>query len=519
MDASVAMLQEQLELLKQRLQQLESAHQVLLASQVGAISFETASDAQANLVTKRGRVESAESAASAEGRTSRRGLLKYAGVAAVGAVASQVVMAQPAAAVDGDPLLIGKNQTEVSGTVLAYGTAVNTAGPAIETTDSTMFTVDFRPSTAAATGNAIRGYARAGGTGVIGTSDSGGDGVRGSTVSGNGVRGIATSGDAIFGQSTSGIGVVGASTTGVGVQGGSGPSAGVFGNSISGIGVSGTSTSGRAVSGISQSNYGVYGRGSQGVYGESVNGSGVFATSTNGNGVTATSPAATAVTGEGVIGVEGRSPSPGAGYGLVSTMSGRAALYLRTENELRDLAQTIAPKTAPPLRADAHQRGELDTDSNGDLWYCAVSGTPGTWRKIGGPSTAGSFHAIVPARVYDSRSPAPLQGQLSAASRLVSVANGRDLISGAIVLANVVPAGATAISVNVTVTNTTGGGFLVVNPGGNTTVTSSSINWFAAGQTFANGIIAAINANREVTVIAGSSGSADFILDVTGYYL
>ena len=78
---------------------------------------------------------------------------------------------------------------------------------------------------------------------------------------------------------------------------------------------------------------------------------------------------------------------------------------------------------------------------------------------------------------------------------------------------------ATAIACNLGITGTTGGGYLAVNPGGNTTVTASTINWSADGQTLANGIIATINpTTREVTVICGPGGSTHFFLDVTGYW-
>jgi hypothetical protein len=58
-----------------------------------------------------------------------------------------------------------------------------------------------------------------------------------------------------------------------------------------------------------------------------------------------------------------------------------------------------------------------------------------------------------------------------------------------------------------------------VNPGGTTAVTACSINW-TAGQTIANGIVCKLNASRQLTVVAGgSSTSANFIIDITGYYL
>ena len=101
----------------------------------------------------------------------------------------------------------------------------------------------------------------------------------------------------------------------------------------------------------------------------------------------------------------------------------------------------------------------------------------------------------------------------------MSVADKRDLSTGAVVTANVVPGGATAISVNVTVTGTVGTGFLAVNDGGNTVIAASAINWFGPDQSAANSIIVPVNSARQVTVIAGGGGSTHFILDVSGYYL
>jgi hypothetical protein len=49
-------------------------------------------------------------------------------------------------------------------------------------------------------------------------------------------------------------------------------------------------------------------------------------------------------------------------------------------------------------------------------------------------------------------------------------------------------------------------------------VTSSAINWSASGQILTTGSLVSINADREVTVIAGGPGSTDFLLDVVGYY-
>ena len=176
----------------------------------------------------------------------------------------------------------------------------------------------------------------------------------------------------------------------------------------------------------------------------------------------------------------------------------------------------------PP--AGASVIGTLARDAAGNLWYCSTSGTPGAWRTLGGPGSAGAFHALTPGRVFDSRVAAPATGALTAGgSKLVSVAAKRDLVTGAIVVGseNFVPAGATAISANITVVNTVGSGFLAANPGGTVVVSAATINWYGPGQILNNGVIVTLNTNRELTVVAGGAGGAstDFVIDVTGYFL
>lgn len=128
---------------------------------------------------------------------------------------------------------------------------------------------------------------------------------------------------------------------------------------------------------------------------------------------------------------------------------------------------------------------------------------------------------ITPARVYDSRfNMAPdANGAMGAGSnRTISVANGRSPATGAVTLANVVPATAKAIAYTLTATGPTASGFLAVNPGGDTVVHASTINW-TAGQTLANSGVIGISPTRTITLVRGGSGSAQVIIDVIGYYL
>ncbi|MFN6118225.1 MAG: hypothetical protein ACK5CE_01085 [Actinomycetes bacterium] len=200
-----------------------------------------------------------------------------------------------------------------------------------------------------------------------------------------------------------------------------------------------------------------------------------------------------------------------ANYTFHSAASRKAAILLSAVE-----SGTLATKTPPPTRTDFHVSGEMEVDGNGDLWWCVSTGTPGTWRKLAGPTTAGAFHAINPARVYDSRVAEGALGQ--GASRLVSVADGRDA-AGSVSAPNVVPIGATAIAYNVTVADTVGAGFLAVAPGNSTGTSASSINWSGSGQLLSNGLQVGIDVDdRTVRVFSGGAGSTQFIIDVVGYY-
>lgn len=280
-------------------------------------------------------------------------------------------------------------------------------------------------------------------------------------------------------------------------------------------GFSGAST-GRGVVGAAPSTdgIGVFGTGPTGVRGDSIAGDGVRGQSTSGDGVCGETTSGRGIIGTGRIGVQG----DGSRYSFVASSANTAALLLTA---VPFGAGTGRP--APPSRTDLHQLGEIDVDVNGDLWFCIADGTPGTWRKLSGTSTAGSFHALTPGRVYDSRvaTPGPVARLAAGASRMVSVAGRRDLASGAVVQTNFVPVGATAITANITVADTLDAGFLTANPGGNTVVSAATINWSGTGQILNNGVTLTLNATRELTVIAGgdSTAATHFIIDVTGYYL
>ena len=142
--------------------------------------------------------------------------------------------------------------------------------------------------------------------------------------------------------------------------------------------------------------------------------------------------------------------------------------------------------------------------------------------KLAGTPTAGSFHAIDPQRVYDSRQPGyTVRGVLAPnTNRVVSVADGRNETGATVTVANAVPAGATAVQLNLTAANMTGPNFLSVTAGDKTTTTTSLLNWGPGEIQIANSITVPIDAQRQIRVYCGNqTGSTDFIVDIFGYYL
>jgi hypothetical protein len=75
---------------------------------------------------------------------------------------------------------------------------------------------------------------------------------------------------------------------------------------------------------------------------------------------------------------------------------------------------------------------------------------------------------------------------------------------------------AQAVSLNITVTNTQGPGFILIYPQGGAQPGVSTLN-YVAGQTIANAAVVPLGTAGGVTIIAGVSG-ADLIIDTNGYY-
>ncbi|MFI6147094.1 PKD domain-containing protein [Streptomyces sp. NPDC051109] len=80
-----------------------------------------------------------------------------------------------------------------------------------------------------------------------------------------------------------------------------------------------------------------------------------------------------------------------------------------------------------------------------------------------------------------------------------------------------IPAGVTAVALNVTATNTSNPGHVTVFPGGTTRPTTSNVN-FVAAQTVPNMVIVPVGKDGTVELYNGSWTAIDLIADITGYF-
>ena len=132
--------------------------------------------------------------------------------------------------------------------------------------------------------------------------------------------------------------------------------------------------------------------------------------------------------------------------------------------------------------------------------------------------TGNIYYPITPIRVCDTRavdSPYVTSNQcdLNGPETLTSNSTLNIQITGQASI----PADATAVVANVTVTDTNSdGGYLSLYPSGATLPNTSNLNW-NSGQTVSNLVTTAIGSNGSVAAY-NQSGSADVIVDVSGYY-
>src|ERR1700676_86962 len=136
-------------------------------------------------------------------------------------------------------------------------------------------------------------------------------------------------------------------------------------------------------------------------------------------------------------------------------------------------------------------------------------------------SASSQFFALPPCRVVDTRCSTGASNCSGAADGVYGSPALTSTVQRSFVLAGQcgIPAGAKAISANLTVTGGSSSGFVTVGPGCITQV--SNINWAAAGQARANNAVLALDVGGAVSVksqVAPGNGTVQFVLDINGYF-
>jgi hypothetical protein len=124
-------------------------------------------------------------------------------------------------------------------------------------------------------------------------------------------------------------------------------------------------------------------------------------------------------------------------------------------------------------------------------------------------SSGATYHALTPTRILDTRDGNGLSAKLSANTPATFQVTGRGGI----------PAGATAVTGNVTVVNSSYSWAVYLGPAPVAYPTTSTIN-FSAGEIRANGLTVALGSDGTLsaTYMSFAGNTTDLVFDVTGYF-
>lgn len=122
-------------------------------------------------------------------------------------------------------------------------------------------------------------------------------------------------------------------------------------------------------------------------------------------------------------------------------------------------------------------------------------------------TTGSKYTALTPARLLDTRSKVGISTTTKITNAVVSLK-----VRGH----GGVPTGASSVVLNLTATQTVGGGYLEAYPEGATRPTASNVNWSATGSTIPNLVVVPIGSDGNVSIYV--HGTSHVIADVSGYF-
>ena len=167
--------------------------------------------------------------------------------------------------------------------------------------------------------------------------------------------------------------------------------------------------------------------------------------------------------------------------------------------------QTVANLVVAPVGADGKLRF-----FNGSSGTVQLLGDVAGYYRAGHPTVPGTFGALPPARVLDTRTGnGAARASVPAGGTIIVQIDGR---------AGVPSAGISAVVLNVTAAGPTRAGYLTVYADGSPRPGSSNVN-FGAGRTVPNLVVAPVGADGRIRIFNGSAGSLQILADIAGYHL
>ncbi|MGP3683945.1 PKD domain-containing protein [Streptomyces sp. IBSNAI002] len=172
----------------------------------------------------------------------------------------------------------------------------------------------------------------------------------------------------------------------------------------------------------------------------------------------------------------------------------------RTSSVNYDAGETVPNLVIMPVGRD----GYVNLDNRGWESVDLIADVTGYFTT----SASSGYTSLPPTRFVDTRT-----GQGSAKAQVAGQGSFGVQMTGV----GGVPKGATAVSLNVTVTDPREAGHLTVHPSGQAAPTASNLN-FTAGQTVPNSVIVPVGPDGRIIIRNGSWQGTGVVIDVNGYY-
>ena len=218
---------------------------------------------------------------------------------------------------------------------------------------------------------------------------------------------------------------------------------------------------------------------------------------------------ATAVTGN--LTVVGETASGVVAIGPTMTATGAVTTINFNKGDIR--ANNVTVGLGPGGTLQAVFRSSIATATTQLIFDVTGYFTPGT--------SGATYHVVAPGRVLDSRPTTSAHKNIGLAGTFKNKTVRTVTVAGVKALgwtSALVPANATAVTGNLTVTASTSDGYVAIGPTMVSVPATSTLNTMK-GQNRANGVTVALSGGKLQAVWVGKAGStADVIFDVTGYF-